>query len=613
VLPLRAVSGERSWVLVADFDAPRGEASLGTAVRELVTAGLNQATNLSVVPQEQVTMARREASIPDTAALETGLARELAFRSSVRIIVNGSVQRVGPDGYGLVLNAVDAESGENRFSRSTFTTDRGDALVSAIATLVRRLREELGERREVVEATRPLMRARTPSFAAFRSYADAISVMRAGAYDRSNILLQDAVAVDTAFATAWAAMAMNYVTARRLDSASIAFAHAAAHPDRLGDADLHRLRGDMAFNIDRDLERAVAWYHRFLAESPTSVGGHNNLGLYLSALGRHEEALAEFQTAATIDPLRKGPRQIQLMNIAAELVIVGKVDSARGVARKLRGAPAQYLELMLLNAEDRWDSLATVATAIKDAPGTERFVRLPAQTHAVGTMAARGAIDAATGELLRLAASSTGADQRWYLHALLLLDLVLERRPTWALPAAISADTSAGAVLLRGVRFALRGDIVAARREARVLESRKSVRRSVGSGPAYLGALIEAERGAWPAVRSLLSVDAAKGEHDPFSLDRVSSLSMRWLVAQSFARAGALDSAITMLEAVARPTAIPPAHYPLRGFVVPFAHRQLAIWYALLGRQAEAARHRQAFTRGFVVPDASGSAILRFE
>ncbi|HSA54873.1 MAG TPA: protein kinase, partial [Gemmatimonadaceae bacterium] len=444
-------SGARSWVLVSDFTAPAGEQSLGVAVRELVTAGLNQSPALSVVPQEQVALAIRDAAIPDTVALDSAVAREIAFRSSVRVIVTGRISRIGRDAYSIVLHAVDAETGENRFSGNTAAPEAGGELIERVERLVRDLRSRLGERSADVEATRPLMHARTPSFAAFRRYADGMMAMRAGNYDRSNELLHEAVAIDSAFATAWAAMAMNYVTARRADSAAAAFAKALAFPERLSEADRHRLRGDVAFHVERDLTAAVRAYDRYLIEQPSSIGGLNNRGLYHSGIGRHEEALRDFEMAATVDPLRKGPRQIQLMNIAGELVVLGRLDSARATARRLSGAPAQYLELLLLNASNQWDSLAVRARAVLGDPVLERFVRLPAQTHAIGALAATGSVGAAADSLERLMARSEGAEARWYAHALLLLERALERRSRWALPGGIARDTSTGSVLVRGL------------------------------------------------------------------------------------------------------------------------------------------------------------------
>lgn len=594
----------RNWVLVSDFAVPEGERSLGVAVRELVAAGLNQSPALSVVPEEQVRLAMRDAALPDAVALDSTVAREIAFRTSVRVIITGRISRVGRDAYSIVLHAVDAETGENRYSGNTAAPEAGGEMIERVERLVHDLRSRLGERPAVVEATRPLMHARTPSFTAFRRYADGMMAMRAGTYDRSNELLQEAVQIDSAFATAWAAMAMNYVTARRPDSARAAFARALAFPERMSEADQHRLRGDVAFHVEGDLAAAVRAYDRYLIDEPASVGGLNNRGLYLSGIGRHEEALRDFEVAATIDPLRKGPRQIQLMNIAGELVVLGRLDSARATARRLSGAPAQYLELLLLNASNDWRTLETRARAHLDDPGLERFVRLPAQTHAIGALAAMGAVEAAADSLRHLMGLAEGAEVRWFANALLLLDRALERRPRWPLPPAVVRDTSTGSVLLRGTHAAARGDTAAARTALRELTRRgEAADRAVGAGREYLAALLEGEQGMWPQAAARLATIARRGEHDPFSLDRVGSLALRWFAAVASARAGMLDSATSLLELVVEPRGMPPGHYALRGLVVPPARRQLAQWYMTLGNGARSAEHWRAFREAVVSPD----------
>jgi serine/threonine-protein kinase len=579
LLPPRAFAlAQRDWVLVADFSGPPDDPGLGVAVRNLVLADLNQSRFVSTVPDELVRNAMRDAGVAETTRVDTRLGAELAFRTSVRVLLAGSVDRLGNDTYAVVIHVLDAEDGGNILSASGTSTGGEAALVRTVQDVVRDIRLGLGERRDVVEANRPLMRVRTPDLTALRRFADGIEALRGGNPGMSTLLLREAVARDTAFAAAWAALASTYLVARQVDSARAAFARAAAHRERMGDADWYRLQGDMAYAVEQDLGAALRWYDLYLQERPNSVPGRNNRALYLSALGRHAEARHELEQAAVIDPLHKGPRQIQLLNLLAELVVTGALDSARALAPRLDGAFGTYAELLLLNATADWAGAERRATQVLAAPSTPAFLLVPAVTTQAGAAAALGRDADARALLTGAMAANPGAPARWYARARLLLELATDAAIS-PLPAALRSDTSDGGVLLAGLRAAAAGDTVTARRQLRRLEQLDlPARRRLGHGPATLQALIDRAAGRWQAVVDGLGQPARDGEHDPFSLDRVDSFLLRWLVATAYGEQGRHDSAAAVMERVVAPTGFPPGHYGLRGITYRPGTARLAQW-----------------------------------
>ncbi|MCX5761060.1 MAG: serine/threonine-protein kinase, partial [Gemmatimonadetes bacterium] len=442
----------RRWVLVGDIEAPPGERTLGLAVRDLLVAELAQSRVLAVVPADQVSAARREASMPDTEPMSPVRAREIAARSAVQVIVTGRVTRVAPDLWAVMLQGISADDGHLLAVVPASAPAGGDALLAETRRVVHTLANDIGTSVANFAPDESPPHVSTPSFAAFRKYSDATRVIRSGDYDATVALLREAVALDTGFASAWAMMGLSYVGARQRDSARVAFRHALGNASRLTESEAHRLRGDVAAAVDGDLETAVRAYDRFLDLQPESVPGRANRALYLSSLGRDDEALAEFARAASIDPLGRGPGQLQLLNLAAEYVVVGRLDSARVYAARLRGSPAQYLEMLLLNATGAWDSLSLVAERYASAPSTERFVRLPAALHAAGARAALGDARAAEEYLVTAMQGAPPSDLRWLLHGRLLLDLGRGVRPAWPLPGVLAGDTSAGSDLLEGIR-----------------------------------------------------------------------------------------------------------------------------------------------------------------
>jgi tetratricopeptide (TPR) repeat protein len=398
-------------------------------------------------------------------------------------------------------------------------------------------------------------------------------------------------------------MAGNYVFSRRPDSANYAFEQAMLHPDRLTDARRHRLQADVAYNLEYHLPAAVQWYDLFLEEEPTSVAGFNNRALYLSSMGRHEEAVVDFERAATLDPFGRGPRQIQLLNLAAELVVLGRIDTARVVAQQLTGPFDKYAQILFSNATGTWADAARLARAYTDDPSLQTFVRIPATTTLAGTYAVRGAVSAAYDVLRNAAASAGGASARWYWRAYLFLTEVSGDRPS-SPPLAVQRDTTPGGMVLRGMWAALLGDTSQALEHLTAILALDDVEQlRLGSGALFLDALIAGQSGDWATAAELLGEPARRGEHDALNLDRVDSYWMHWVAARAYERLGELDSAITLLESALDATRVPPNHLSLRGIPHAFIHHTLARWYSQNGQTDAAQPHWHRFLDEFTEAD----------
>ncbi len=190
----------RRWVLVGDVEAPPRERSLALALRDLVVAELTQSPVLAVVPADQVAAARREASIPDSVPLSQELAREIAARSAVQVIVTGRVTPIAPDAWALVLQATRADDGRLLAALPASAPAGGDALLAEVQRLVRALANDLGAEMAQLAPDESPAHVSTPSFAAFRKYSDATRVIRSGDYDATAVLLREAVQLDSGFA-----------------------------------------------------------------------------------------------------------------------------------------------------------------------------------------------------------------------------------------------------------------------------------------------------------------------------------------------------------------------------------------------------------------------------
>ncbi len=601
--------GDRDWVLVADFEGPPDDPGLATTMRELVTTSLNQSKTIATVTRQQLNAVMRLAGLPETTLVSVGLARQLAVRSAVRVIVAGSIQQLESDRYSLVLHVVSADSGRARSLPSEATTASEPELVREIGELTRRVRQRLGERREAVEATIPLVEAATPSFRAYRTFMDGLTRVNAGDMQGSNRLLREAIAIDSGFAAAWTALGSNFMSARQIDSAQKAFQVALGFPNRLTNAQQYRLKGDIAYTVDHDLDAAIRWYDLYVSELPRSIGGRNQRALYLSAAGRYDAAAADLKATVEDNPFGPGQVQIPLFNLTAMLVSIGNLREAETTVRELGEPFAGGARLLIAAAKDDWLGVDSIAAAIGRYESPPALIALLGRTGRAAALAMRGSVTAAEQLLTRERGASVGAAARWYDRCLLLLD-VAYGTPVPP-PSNDRPDSSTAGLLVSALRGALQGDTLSARRNLlRVSAAPAREQAQLGYGPALVDAMIAAKAGKWSSVTDALAAPAVSGEHDATFLDRTSSIELRWLVATSYEARGRLDSAVMTMQNVLAWQRVPAGHQVLRGLMANAAHDRLANWYDRLGNHTAANEHRSYVLRNATQPDSRAMALL---
>jgi tetratricopeptide (TPR) repeat protein len=415
----------------------------------------------------------------------------------------------------------------------------------------------------------------TTSFPAYRKYVAGLELSEQGDLAAGNRLMHEALALDTGFASAWGVIAFNHLTMRSLDSAALALGEALRRPDRLSDAQRYRLEAESAYALRYDIEGAIRWYDLYLEVVPRSISGHNDRGIYLYSLGRYEEALAEFSLATALQPFGPSQAQISLFNQTVTLIALGRQSDAEATARKLTGPFGAYAGQLLATAKSDWPAAESLAGLSVKSPSTPEWIKLSATTMLAGALAAQGRLDAADQQLRQAISNTREAPRRAFGHALLLLSLATGRAPGPA-PTWLMADTTAGGFLASGLWAAASGDTVMARARLARLERRPALElRRLSQGPRLLEATIERSRARWRDVIRILGPQAPS-ELDGGDPDQVSSLALRWVLADAYAHAGRPDSAAALFDLVLDPARTPFNHLVLRGLAYSSAKQRLA-------------------------------------
>ena len=571
------------------------------ATREFLCAELDQSELVATVQRDQIRLALEKAGKPPGMRVDGGLAKELAYRGAVRAVLEGKIDRLGK-GYSVVLRVVDAESPKVILTEGAVAKDL-DGLVPALSRLSRKLRNQLGERRAAIRATRDFDIVATPSFEAYKLFLQGQRTQGSGSNREAIPVIRDALDLDPDFAIAWWELGICFQNIGQTDSARVAFDEALRRPQRLTATDRLNIEASRA-TANEDFTGALIRFERILRDNPTDMAALTNSGVTLVMLGRFREALQNHRKAGRASPF--GPGEVLRSNEVVDLLSLGRFEDARKAARYLGGPQARTLPTYIEIAAHNWAAAESVATAALTETNLDEDPRRELLLNLASAQAGRGALEAAANTLILTDGPSHGAAapfQDMARRARLMLSIV--SRGAIPLPADTWAgDHSIATVITRGLRAANAGDGPGARRlwnEARARPSAELTGHGVAL--ALLEARVDGFSGKWrEAVRTLLPIASQPVEIGAGWYPGGISV-VRWFLADAYERLGQPDSAAIYLERVVSEAASSFQESHLRGITWPFAHWRLVMLYARMGRIEDARRHWRTFNETFTRPD----------
>ncbi|HKN67723.1 MAG TPA: BTAD domain-containing putative transcriptional regulator [Gemmatimonadaceae bacterium] len=357
---------EKAWILPADVENRTQDSIFDGAVDAALSAGLQQSPHVSVFPrsrvQQTLTRMRRDSAGAGRLRLDETLAREVAQREGVHTVLATSIDRIDSS-YMLNARLVEATTGVTIAAESRRANRRSE-IIDAVDDLVRRLRRDIGESADAIaKHDLPLPQATTRSLEALRKYADGRTAWNAGQRNPARELYLEAVALDSDFALAHAALGGYYYWNNNRPKGDEHFDHALRLLDRLTDRERLQVRASAESwrgnreaaielrkallaiypndpaawaNIGYDYMRmhrpneAIAAYRKQLARDSLDPTSYINLAVASTQLSRHDEAVRYYRRAFALQP-----SLLRLENLNHEygeaLLFAGKPDEARAV------------------------------------------------------------------------------------------------------------------------------------------------------------------------------------------------------------------------------------------------------------------------------------------
>ena len=283
------VLAERAPIVVSEFEA--ADPSLAQAVTEAFRVDLSQSRIVTVVEPSEVrdVLARMERDPEQT--LDVDVAVEVAIREGYPAIIAGEIN---PAGAQTVISArlVAAGNGEVLASYRETAAD-STQIVPAVDRLSKRFRERIGESLKTIRSEPPLASVTTSSLDALRKYSQAHRIAAVeGDIERAIALLQEAVAIDPGFASAWRFMGSSYGNTGHRARMVDAYTRAFENRDRLTERERYATLAAYYENVTVERDRAINAYRNLLELDPDDHVALNNLGNnyeYLREFARAEE------------------------------------------------------------------------------------------------------------------------------------------------------------------------------------------------------------------------------------------------------------------------------------------------------------------------------------
>ncbi|RPJ62593.1 MAG: serine/threonine protein kinase [Acidobacteria bacterium] len=361
-------------VLVADFDNRAGDPLFTSTLEQALSVGIEGAP--FVMSFSRPDAARLAASMKPGSHLDAAMARLVAVREGVALVLAGRIDAVRDGSYSISVQALNPSDGRQMWIEST-TVEGKDRVLAGIVRGVSEVREALGDTTPEADRAASVESFTTTSLEALRDYTAAQERAAAGRYEEAIDNYRRSLEHDSQLGRAHSGWATAAFYLGRKEEAEAHWKQALALMDRMSEREKYRTLGTYYLGIARNYEQAIENYRELVRRYPTDLAGHNNLAFAYFSVLDFPAALQEGLRARDLYP-----RNVVIgNNYALYAMYAGDFDAAAAEARRLIADHPSFYKNYL--------PLAAAAVAADDYETAAEAYRQMATTGAQGASLAR--------------------------------------------------------------------------------------------------------------------------------------------------------------------------------------------------------------------------------
>ena len=295
--PFRQRLTEKDVLVVADFDNTTRDTVFDKTLRTALSLQLEQSPFLKILSDEKVRQYLARMGRPLDSRITTPIAHDICTREGQSTMLGGAISDLG-SAFEVTVQAINCRTGATNVREQLRAASNRDQVLAAISLAATRLRARLGEPRASVEKwDRPLEQSATASLAAMQAYSFGVERRSQGSELAAVAFFTRATELDPDFVSAWLALYFSYSNLAAESQATEAIQKAFALRNRANEFERLQIQA-LHDRSAGDWNQALASAELLVREYPRSDAAHYVLGSIQEKLGRLDQVLREYQTAA---------------------------------------------------------------------------------------------------------------------------------------------------------------------------------------------------------------------------------------------------------------------------------------------------------------------------
>jgi len=366
-------------VLISDLDNRTGDAVFDGTLEPILTLALEGAPFINSYNRGQARKVAAQIQ-PNASSLDERLARLIAVREGVNVVVSGTIDRTAS--YHLTLRALDGVTG-NPIDSSEVTAKTKEEVLTAVGRAAADLRKALGDSTPMSTQIAAAETFTAGSLEAAHEYALGQDLFWRGKFEDAGKHYEQAIKLDPNMGRAYAGLATVDANLGRKDQAESEYKLAMSHIDRMTDREKYRTRSAY-YLLKHDNTHAIEELTQLLKQYPVDMAGLNNLPFAYFNSRDMARALDESQRVLTVYPRNYVARN----NAALYAMYAGDFGTAITQAKNVLTMNPAYLKAFV--------AIALSQLGQNDIAGaTETYKRLASQSAAGQSIASMGLADVA--------------------------------------------------------------------------------------------------------------------------------------------------------------------------------------------------------------------------
>jgi tetratricopeptide (TPR) repeat protein len=339
---------DQDRIVLSDFANTTGDPVFDGALRQGLSAQLEQSPFLNLLSDERIAETLSLMSQPKDTRLTHELAREVCQRTESAATVEGSIASLGNQ-YVVGLKAVNCRNGDSLADEQA-TANGKEQVLKVLGEATTKIRQKLGESLASVQKYDvPTESVTTPSLEALQAYSlgHRAGIVR-NEWNAAIQFYQRAISLDPNFAMAYARLGVAYEAVGEDVKGGDSLRKAYSLRERVSQREMLYIAGRYEWLVTGNLEAARKTHELWAQTYPRDYLANLGLGSIYGDLGDHEKALAAFHETLRLNPASGNVYS----NIVSEYLSLDRLAEAKAAAQEARArnldSPTTHILLYLV-------------------------------------------------------------------------------------------------------------------------------------------------------------------------------------------------------------------------------------------------------------------------